>query len=295
MNMKIFSLCVVAIFLITSCQQKPVQPEAPKAEVSRLEAVKPDLGRVIFLAPQWHLSPGTKTNPPPAQSLPQQENQFDIYRQISTKVEDKAIQHVVVEGCEGEIKTGFSENFNGWTLSDLEAMKKQARSIDEVMTHVGLKLEAQFGSRLLVACGDSRDLIQRHQMALSDIRGLWGFKIRIDQFKDNPEKKAGYIAALKKVLRIPYATEKEAMVRLNENLREKFATFKQMISDRNDKFVETVARSPKSTAVVIGALHIEDLRKKFEARNEKVEVLAIKGLRGDEERFIEEVEKQILR
>ncbi len=247
----------------------------------------------VLLIPQWHLSPGvnTKTN---QQVLPQQKNQMAIYNKLVSLINAGNIKTIIVEGCEGEITHGYKETFNGWNLSDLEVMK--SKDIQPIVTHVGLKIEAQYKDKVRVICGDNLDLIKKNQLAYSDIRGLFGFKTRLEDYKNQPPKKADYIKTIKEVLHLPNdATEKDAISALNRALKESLNAFKEMIQKRNDVFLETAKNSKEPSAIIIGALHIKDLEMKLKSNHISVERLNLDGLVGDEEKLIETLEAMLSR
>tara|TARA_B110001454_G_scaffold219136_1_gene250317 strand:- start:53527 stop:55548 length:2022 start_codon:yes stop_codon:yes gene_type:complete len=242
----------------------------------------------LVLIPQWHLSPQPNTKENVATSFPQWENQNAIYHQLVEWIDAHQIQNVVVEGCEGEIGPGFKERFNGWSLEDLE--KSDTQTQNAALTHVGIKLKARYKSKAKVVCGDSLQLIRQNQLAFSDLRGLLGFKQRIEQFKNSPGQQKSYIETVKKVLLLsPSVSDPAVKAILGDEILRRFEEFTSLIEKRNGKFVEAVHGLPGRTVVVIGALHISDLQKKFENDSQSVAVFRPVGLKNDESQLMEQV------
>lgn len=231
----------------------------------------------IVLIPQWHFSPNVNTRRDSIKQ-PQFENQFSIFKETE-ELHKKGVDTLIVEGCEGEIKPGFTSVLNGWSLGDVQKTLKQDGNIDLVMTHIGLKAEALYGDKMAVKCGDNFGLIEKNLGTLSDIRGLVGFKIRLEQLKGEPKARDGYIDALKKVLKLPpTAPEKEALAKLDQSLRSDLKQYRQLLSDRNAYFVEAAKKVEGRKSIVIGSLHIPDLETRLKKANISYVVFKPKGL-----------------
>ena len=272
--MKQFIAVVIGLLCLSSCQTPPLTPSERTPTI---------------LIPQWHLSPQTNTKTRTVQ-IPQSENQLSIYDTVSTWTSSGLLKSAVVEGCEGEITKGFNTRFNGWSLRDLEKLKPQDRR--SVMTHVGLKLEAEYGPRLAVICGDNLALVKKQLLVLSDLRGLFGFRIRIEEFKNDPTRKAEYLRSVRTLLKLPKnATDAEITAALDQSLKNKIADFELLTAERNASFATAVKTAPHPTAIIIGAIHIDDLKAKLQAQGEKPEVFQPKGLKGDESEVLEEAKR----
>lgn len=231
----------------------------------------------VLLIPQWHFSPQVDTK---TQSVkqPQFENQFSIFKHLQTQAD---LKKWIVEGCEGEIKKGFPLKFNGWSLSDVETQLKSEGNIDLVMTHIGLKGEALMQDKLQVICGDSLELVQKHLLILSDIRAYIGYKIRIEQYKNQPSLKASYIESLRKALKLSVtSTESEVQKKLDTEIQSAFKSFKNLIYERNRYFMKAImSLAPNDrAALIIGALHISDLEAQLKKQNIKYIVFKPNGL-----------------
>jgi hypothetical protein len=237
--------------------------------------------------PQWHLASSTTTTVSSA-GLPQSENQRAIYRQLIEWVEAGQIQTVIVEGCEGEIDDHFSSRFNGWSLEDLQ--KLSAEQLDNTMTHVGLKLKAKVGRKVHVLCGDSEALIKKHQLILSDMRGLLGFKLRIDQFKNEPKKRADYVATARELLKLPTDADEDAVIaEIDKQLRSNLAGFNEVLHQRNTVFVSVTKKASPVDAIVIGAIHIDDLIQQLHDAKVTTQTFTPKGLKGDESELLGQI------
>ena len=185
----------------------------------------------------------------------------------------------IVEGCEGEIKKGFPLKFNGWSLADVEKRLQRDGNIDLIMTHVGLKGQALLKDKLKVMCGDSEKLVKEHLLTLSDIRAYIGFKIRLEQFKSKPTQTQIYLEELKKILKLSAkSTNQEVQKALDQALESSLRRYRDLIHERNKVFINAVKARTGRVAVVIGALHIEDLEKQLTKLKIPYIVFVPKGL-----------------
>lgn len=271
-------LALISLLLGISCQTNPVK-KAKQLLPSQLLTSKvvansqygsmPEGRTHVVIVEQWHLSPQENTrsfgNDVKLQSkLSQYENQFAIYNQVSDWVSNGMIKTVIVEGCEGEIDHNFTTRFNGWTLADLNMMNDMGMGIEHIQTHVGLKLESRFKEKLPVICGDNLSAIQEQQLMLSDLRGLMGYKSRILQYVQSPERKDSYLGSLRKVLKLSSdSSEEEVMSVLNKQIASTEEKFHQLTVKRNNYFLKAIELAAKPTAVIIGKLHSSDLSKQI--------------------------------
>lgn len=285
-------ISTVFVTSLTGCQSAPkvangtsatTQNQPPQKTISTEfgDYITDDPAKIekaeIVLIPQWHFSPNVNTRRDSIKQ-PQFENQFSIFKETE-ELHKKGVDTLIVEGCEGEIKPGFTSVLNGWSLGDVQKTLKQDGNIDLVMTHIGLKAEALYGDKMAVKCGDNFGLIEKNLGTLSDIRGLVGFKIRLEQLKGEPKARDGYIDALKKVLKLPpTAPEKEALAKLDQSLRSDLKQYRQLLSDRNAYFVEAAKKVEGRKSIVIGSLHIPDLETRLKKANISYVVFKPKGL-----------------
>lgn len=296
---------IVLFLFLTACASAPKSrtPLVANGEYGAFSGVgaKADLDESakvsttadVIVVPQWHLSAQTNTQVSSA-NLPQAENQRAIYRQLTDWAENGAVKTVIVEGCEGEINDSFHERFNGWTLADLE--KLSAEQLDNTMTHVGLKLKAKVGRKIKVVCGDSNELVKKHQLILSDLRGFVGFKIRIEEFANDIKKRADYVATVRDLMKMPADSDEiDVLAKLDEQLRLKLKEFNEILHERDAVFVakakaEQGPASKTPEAIVIGAIHTDDLLKQLDEAQLSAVTFTAKGLRGDEAELLNQIE-----
>jgi hypothetical protein len=277
---------VVLLLLVSACATAP-KPQPTLNANSDYGVLSSSTANVIVV-PQWHLSAQTNTQVSSA-NLPQSENQRAIYRQLAEWSENGTIKTVIVEGCEGEIVDGYQERFNGWTLAELQQLTAEA--LDSTMTHVGLKLKAKLGNKIKVVCGDSNELVKRHQLILSDLRGFVGFKIRIEEFVNDIRKRADYVATVRDLLKMPAQSDEiDVLAKLDEELRRKLGEFNEVLIARNSAFVAKAKSETKPVSIVIGAIHVDDLLKQLSEAKLETVTFTPKGLKGDEAQLLGDVQ-----
>lgn len=261
------------------------------AKVATCQAPKD--AKKIMIVKQWHLAPTTVTKSF-REKYPQERNQTTIYRALNELVKKKKLQLVVGEGCEGEINSEFKTRFNGW---DLESLRKQAhtKGYERILTQVPLKLEARHGDNLLTLCGDDDKQIQEGNLRLSNLRGWLGFWSRLTEHKTDPEKLKLYSEAAADLLKTPKDTPLEQLqAKIKEKIREELDAFKKSLTNRNDAFVKALdGQEFKTAAIVIGGLHVTDLKEKIQAAGYACEVLEPYGYQREDEKLIAEFEKAI--
>jgi hypothetical protein len=249
--------------------------------------------RAVILIPQWHLGPNTNTtlmNQSSENSVPQAENQNAIFDELSDWIDRSWVKKIVLEGCEGASLESNRPSFNGWNLAALKAGRAYERSI----THVGLRLLAKYETRAPIDCGDDLELIKKNQLALSDVRGLLGFKLRVEQVDLKPEDRTRYMATIKKLLKLqPGVSEKEVSNALDKDLRRAVQEFERLIALRNDKMIAALLKGDGRRAVVVGAIHVKDLKAKLVAEKLDVVVWRPKGLNPEDEDFMSTVKSKI--
>lgn len=265
------------LFFILGCQSNPIKPEKllPSQLTASHVAANPSYGQMaesrvhVVIVEQWHLSPQDNTkalgnDPNLVRRLGQYQNQMAIYQQVSQWIDSGVIKSVVAEGCEGEMDQNFMTRFNGWTLADLNMMSDLGQGIDHVQTHVGLKLKSRFKEKLPVLCGDNLNAISEQQLVLSDMRGLTGFRIRIEQYASDPERRQSYLKSLRKVLKMSEeSTEQDVLTNLDQQLKESSKKFDELLVKRNSFFTKAISSATKPTVVIVGQLHSDDLKKQL--------------------------------
>ncbi|MGK5089436.1 hypothetical protein WDW86_17945 [Bdellovibrionota bacterium FG-2] len=260
----VFSVCAQASN--TPPRVSPPSSPQPSGSTLKLDAA---LGRVvnqckfvsgkrhIWLFKQWHLAPAVDThNLAKAIELPQQENQRAIFRQLDHWVKDKQMPMIIGEGCSGEILESTPMVFNGWGAPELRknAMLPQ---YDDITTHIPLKLEVKYGSRVLTLCGDDDVLIKETSLAFSDARGSAGFLGRLVQHRMDPVKSKLYLDGVMEAFKLPPATTIEDAVEfLKSDLRRTIERIRKLLDKRNRKVIETLKKKETpEAAIVFGGLH----------------------------------------
>ncbi len=128
-------------------------------------------GKVTIIK-QWHASPGVDTrNIQASKSMPQYENQKEIYDYLKNRIKTQKINFLIVEGCESgiEINENFQQSFNGWNMLSLEKASLN-KNYDDIVTALPLKLKAKFPKEVTALCADNESLLKKNQLAISDAR-----------------------------------------------------------------------------------------------------------------------------
>lgn len=294
--MKEFSRIVVLLSFLSACSstEKLQQGNALVADpelvkpVAQCENSREDSQRYVAFLKQWHLSPKANTVLSDPRTFDQFENQYAIYKQIEKWVLAGALDTVVVEGCEGEIKAGFTTNFNGQTLEALSSLAPE--ELDTALTQLGIKLKARFGDQLKVVCGDDEKLIQEHGLALSDIRGFAGIYERAIQTQRKDLKAyARYMSTAREVLKVGQTTsDKQVLTLLRQRIRERLDQYEELLHLRNDSFLKVMQQlDEKTIAVVLGGLHTEDFYDQLTNRGDSCDFYEPAGYLANESRLLD--------
>lgn len=217
---------------------------------------------------QWHLAPSVQTKDiAKSKTLPQAANQRAIYDMLKKWIDDGISKTLIVEGCEKEMTAQFKDKFNGWSYNDL-LLRLGLTDYPDIQTHVGLKLKAEMKDQLKVLCGDNSKLINEHNLVFSDLRGLEGFRKRLTEFRDQPAKAKGYLEAVVKINKLPpKTTVAQALVFIKDKFEEELKKAEILFGQRNDSFVKAIKSHKQTAFVVIGGLHVKDLKNKLEKEN----------------------------
>ncbi len=239
----------------------------------------------VYLIKQWHLSPQHKTRDiEAAKSLPQYTNQKDIYLKVKSLVDKGLTQVIIAEGCEGEMGADFSTEFNGWTLKDLQVKVKDDDFAD-IMAPIAMKLKARY-PKLKVICGDNEKLIEENLLAASDLRGFAQFYQRLRESKDvNPEIYKRYAQQIEKLFP-DQEISNHVQFTLNKALHA-LERFEQLIVKRNESFFkQTTQNLDKNPVIIIGGLHVNDLRQRLHVKSIAFEIIVPHGYSNDEQNLI---------
>lgn len=251
----------------------------------------------VILVPQWHLSANQNTRNASI-AIPQKENQLAIYQQLLLWQKQDSDLHFVFEGCSGKLSEQSELKFNGWSLNDLKQEvqnKKNPTVIEPILTHMGLKLLAEFPAEKNVFCGDDLEKIDQHQLVLSDLRGLIGFKVRIQDSQKQKKSYNQYIEGVREVLKLPKGeSEVLTLKSLDEEILKSLEKFDQLTRDRNLSFLKQIEKADRDLSVVIiGALHIEDLKKSLNEKHIHYAVWQPKGLESSSDTLLKELRQKL--
>lgn len=242
----------------------------------------------VTLIKQWHLlSSQITTNIEESSTLPQARNQLDIYKKLKAfnKNNDDAL--ILYEGCEGPIDNSFTQEFNGWNFPRLQKFLKKTSEYERILTHLGLKLEVEFGPKLENECADDMQLIKLHQLAFSDLKAFLGYLQRLEQHRGDFEKAKLYADAMlgeSTVVIDPYLY---ALGRARSSLSQ----IKYYLHARNSSFLKKIIpNSKRNIAVVIGGLHIEDFKKQLKENAIEYTVYTPKGYPEKDDELLREFE-----
>lgn len=224
--------------------------------------------KTIALLGQYHLSAKAITKDiEQSKQLPQFNNQKAIYLVLDEWVRNKKLQLIISEGCEGEIDEKFRPSFNGWNYLSLRKNRKLS-VYEDILTLVPLKIEAKYDKEIKTLCGDDLQMIAKHQLLFSDLKGYIGFFTRLKESVAGTKKYESYLRALED-------SEKRKIKQPVDYLKKKIKGLieqeEAMVSQRNKSFLKVVQGSEASTvAIVIGNRHLEDLKTSLEKQGHKV-------------------------
>jgi len=239
---------------------------------------------------QWHLLAKNNTlDIEKSKALPQYKNQKFIYNSLNKLISKKTVKAVISEGCEGEINKNFLSTYNGWNYKNLESEKDTKRFID-ILTLVPLKLEVKYKENLLTICGDNLDLIEKNGLASSDLNAFTGYYSRLKQFKNTDARK--YKLYKDSLLEGLTEEVKNPVEYSRLKAKESLNSFKKYVQIRNDHFVKAIIENiDKNPAVIIGGVHLPDLKKKLTDKKVKFKVMEVEGYPENSDKIFDEIEK----
>jgi hypothetical protein len=292
-------LCLLIFSLSFAFAKTSHKAKAPKAFPSKVHLEKvascnvKDPAKMVWVFKQWHLAPKTVTKGF-KEKYAQEKNQTAIYHVLEEGVKRGEFDFIESEGCEGEINADFTPTFNGWDYTSLKAQAFQ-KAYDKILTLVPLKIEAKYGEKIATFCGDNLAQIQEGLEKSSNLRGWMGFYIRLNEFKDNPEKLKLYTDSAAELLKISKDTPRDKMLmQIKERIKDELTAFRNSLYARNDSFVKVLQEHDfKHAAVVIGGLHAADLRDKLEKAGLGCEVYEPPGYQPEDEKLVDDFQKAV--
>jgi hypothetical protein len=228
----------------------------------------------VTLYSQWHLPSEAKTlDIEQSKKAKQYSHQKDLYLKIEKEFMAKNIDFLFQEGCEGEIDKNFSSVYYGWDMQKLIAMRSD-QSYPDIMVPVPMKMEAKYQDNIDTFCAERMELVKKQNLAFSDLRGNLGFFVRLKQnrIKDPAAYERFKTSYLDLKNKPDYNGNVVEFARTQT--MEALHQVEQMIARRNEHMAEIIDSFKfKKASVVIGALHIEDLKEKLEKKDIKVTVV----------------------
>jgi hypothetical protein len=270
-----------------------VLPFPAKGHMTKVESCKvPDASKKVYIFKQWHLA-GTTITKGFKEKYPQERNQTAIYQALEDGVKHKQLDMIFAEGCHGKIDSRFTPAFNGWDYTGLKAQAFQ-RGYDKIITLAPLKIEAKYGDKIEVFCADDEDLIQSGNLHLSNLRGWGGFYVRLSE-PSTAEKLKMYSDSAADLLKIPHnISHAELLTQVKSRIKEELEAFRQSLYARNDSFVKEIqGHDFTKGAVVIGGLHVEDLREKLEKAGVGCDIYEPPGYQRENENLIQDFQRDL--
>jgi len=242
----------------------------------------------LIIIKQWHIDSNINTaDINQSIKFPQHINQKDIYLYLVDKINAGTINAIISEGCEGEITKDYKLAFNSWDLNKLKNLNFD--DLENTLTLVPLKLKAKFKDKIKVFCGDNETLIKEHQLALSDIRGYYGYYLRLNQYKNTNKKE--YNVYLKSLENIEKQEIKNPIEYLVDKIKTSFENYNNILKERNSYFVSVIKnhKNKYNQALVIGGMHYDDLVEKLKQDNIKYTTYVPNGYDENIEHLLKEI------
>lgn len=246
----------------------------------------------VYIIKQWHLSPNeVTTDILKSKSLPQYDNQIDIYRKTQKLLKGDS-KVVIAEGCEGEIDENFSLKFNGWKMDDL-IQRRDLSDFEEIMAPVPMKIKAKLGKEVKVICGDSNEYIKKNNLAFSDTKAFSGFFQRLFYYQNNNQKNyEKYLKAFKEVVDIEEGDDPVGIAK--QKAIDSLNRFGQHLETRNLFFLKKVLKHIKSNPIlIIGGLHVPGIIKELKEGNIEYEVITPSDYPKDEGKIFVELKRAL--
>ncbi len=291
--MKTNLLIIGFFFLQVSCaSQKVVAPQFSNVKLGTWTVTNQLKNDGVILIPQWHLSPGA--TPKENAAVPQEVNQRAIYLQLSSWISEHTFDAMVAEGCEGNIEAQAEKKFNGYSIDDLRSELRKQKDIEPILAPVAFKVDAKFSKDVKVACGDNEKLIAENQLALSNLRGLAGFKLRIEQLSLSKLDRESYIHGAAEVLHLPKGAADSVVVeKLNAEIKKSIAEFENAIHRRDENFVAETQKLKGIKVLVVGSLHISDLQILLLEKNIPFSIWTPVGLNDQDAQLVEQLKARL--
>jgi hypothetical protein len=254
-------------------------------------ATSPD--KTVWLIKQWHLGPSVDTKNHP-EKTPQEMNQTAIYKQLNQWIQKGELTEVIAEGCAGELTEKSELKINGWDIPALKAELKNP-NYPNIVTSVPLKLEAQYGDKLLSQCGDDEGLIKESNLALSDARAAIGFAGRLQQMDPNSSAGQSYLKSVIEIYKLSKSTTlAQAQKHLKQELKAAIMKFEAGTEKRNQKVVEAIqAAKAKNIAVVFGGIHADGIKVLLDKAHIACQIIEPVGYQDNEAELLKKLNEMV--
>jgi hypothetical protein len=283
--MNYFVLLLLALSSVANAESFTLSPSLAKVVGSCKKPTKSSAH--VWFFKQWHLGPKLDTTDiKKSASLPQEQNQQALYDQLDTWINAGQLKTVVAEGCSsGEMTETTPLKFNGWGISNLKAQVDKP-DYDSILTSVPMKLEAKYGSKIHIFCGDDEELAKKNALAFSDARGEVGYLTRLIQYKDDSGKANDYLQDVIKLYHLPAnTTVAQGIVHLKTELRKSIGQVEDFIGKRNQHLVDVVTKVSEASsdfAIVFGGAHTAGVKELLESKGLSCDIAEPAGYPADD-------------
>ena len=240
---------------------------------------------------QWHLAPNIDTtNTDKAKTLPQFESQVALYRSVEALVKRGEFDIILSEGCDQSESPPFQSTFNGWDVRKLK-LAKEFPHFENLLAPVAMKVFVYYPKESVeVLCGDSSELIKKHQLAFSDLSAFLKYFQKFQTLPETSQQYQQYLSGLRSTFPKENITNPIEFVR-KRGLKA-LADFEFYLKQRNKVFVKLAHEHPdKKIAIILGGSHALDLERRFKRQGRPVEVFTPKGYPPEKNKMFENIEK----
>ena len=289
----------LALTILASCasQQPAAKSDFSNVKLGTWTQTNEMKGEGVILIPQWHLGPSINVQSGNVQSgtkLPQETNQRAIYTQLSSWIGAHTVDALLAEGCEGDIAGLANKKFNGWSIEDLKNELAHQRTIDSILAPIAFKVDARYSKEITVTCGDDDKLIKENQLALSNLRGLAGFKLRIEQGTLSANDRQSYVNSAAEILKLPRNAKRDVVIaKLNSEIKKSITEFEMAIHLRDEGFISKANSIRGIKVIVIGAAHLPDLKAQLAQKNIPFSIWTPVGLDDQDGQLIEQLKAKL--
>lgn len=252
----------------------------------------------FYLIKQWHLLPKISTQDIElSKKLSQFKSQKDVYLKVTELIENNSIKILLAEGCEKiEINNNFKMVFNSWGYQNLENERNKSL-YEDIMTHIPLKVEVKEKEKVKTLCIDNLQLIEKHQLALSDVRGYVGYFMRMKEFREKKDEKSFSRYATSLLSESENKKIKDPILYAKNKALDAIDRLEKINQERENQIFNNIKdlklNQDVNVAFIIGGTHVDSLRKNIEKIDYKVEVYTPAGYVENDSGLIEKLKDQL--